>query len=672
MAAALPEKQPAFAPARRIAGRIPPTLQLVKVVVANVEARHAAVLVKALSKELPLGPLQHLKRVRRIGGCEGSAPMMQLILHSPDYVRSGMNATADAGAGGSGRGATNGRSGGTPSGTAPPAATRPAAAAPVAAAPPAAAGGKAGPAHTASGSAGSTCTCFAAHHTHRHPTTHVVTACTGRCAACGNGATASSADPTQQQAANGHPHPQQQQQQQQRPPPADLPLLCPAAAAILPLLPPRVATTLAAAAAVLDVAEVPGVAPDNREQWSEWNQLWPMPWKLPSGQPHQDGQAATAEDQSYFSRHLARALAASAAAGGANVCVIVDPATGEIIAEAADCSAAHPLRHAAMEAVAAAAERDLRLWPVNGFVHLGRQEDTSALGVNTIVGCDELVGSNAGSASGDEDGAAPRRAAGGEGQQQQQQQQQPLQLPPQEPSQQQQQQQQHGHEEHALSGLKHCHSHEADIGVDSPAKRQRVTNGFGHHAACSSATKMDAAASNGAGAAATANGNGLAHEANPQQQQQQQGEEDNGSAAGQRQQQQRQPSATPSLGDSDGRNAAPGAPRPPTPVPITNWANKPYLCNTYDAFLVREPCAMCGMALVHSRLARVVYCEADPHHGALGGAYRLQANRSLNHHYDVYHMPLARPGGGGGKGAWAAAGAAAAAAAVAVASVAVQ
>jgi tRNA-specific adenosine deaminase 3 len=89
------------------------------------------------------------------------------------------------------------------------------------------------------------------------------------------------------------------------------------------------------------------------------------------------------------------------------------------------------------------------------------------------------------------------------------------------------------------------------------------------------------------------------------------------------------------------------------------------LCNGYDAFLVREPCAMCGMALVHSRLARVVYCEADSERGALGGAFRLQANRSLNHHYDVFHLPLlgggAGAGAGGGSGGNAAAGAAAAA-----------
>jgi len=66
---------------------------------------------------------------------------------------------------------------------------------------------------------------------------------------------------------------------------------------------------------------------------------------------------------------------------------------------------------------------------------------------------------------------------------------------------------------------------------------------------------------------------------------------------------------------------------------------KPYLCTGYDCYLVREPCAMCAMALVHSRVRRVVYAEADNKWGALGGSFRLHGQRSLNHHYTVYHMP---------------------------------
>jgi len=47
------------------------------------------------------------------------------------------------------------------------------------------------------------------------------------------------------------------------------------------------------------------------------------------------------------------------------------------------------------------------------------------------------------------------------------------------------------------------------------------------------------------------------------------------------------------------------------------------------------------MALVHSRLRRVVYCVPNERWGALGGAFRLHGQRSLNHHYQVYCVPLA-------------------------------
>ena len=66
-----------------------------------------------------------------------------------------------------------------------------------------------------------------------------------------------------------------------------------------------------------------------------------------------------------------------------------------------------------------------------------------------------------------------------------------------------------------------------------------------------------------------------------------------------------------------------------------------YLCTGWDCYVVREPCAMCAMALTHSRVRWVVYCQADPVAGAVGGSFRLQSKRSLNHHFKVLHMPEA-------------------------------
>ena len=68
--------------------------------------------------------------------------------------------------------------------------------------------------------------------------------------------------------------------------------------------------------------------------------------------------------------------------------------------------------------------------------------------------------------------------------------------------------------------------------------------------------------------------------------------------------------------------------------------SKPYLCTGFDCYVVAEPCAMCAMALVHSRVRRVVFCEPDQARGALGGRFRLHGCRSLNHHYQVYHLNL--------------------------------
>lgn len=67
----------------------------------------------------------------------------------------------------------------------------------------------------------------------------------------------------------------------------------------------------------------------------------------------------------------------------------------------------------------------------------------------------------------------------------------------------------------------------------------------------------------------------------------------------------------------------------------------PYLSTGYDCYVLHEPCAMCSMALVHSRLRRVVYCISDKSNGMLGGAgVRLHSIKSLNHHFVVHQCCL--------------------------------
>ena len=69
--------------------------------------------------------------------------------------------------------------------------------------------------------------------------------------------------------------------------------------------------------------------------------------------------------------------------------------------------------------------------------------------------------------------------------------------------------------------------------------------------------------------------------------------------------------------------------------------HSPYLSTGYDCYVLNEPCAMCSMALVHSRLRRVVYSISDKSYGMLGGSgVRLHSIKSLNNHFVVHQCLL--------------------------------
>jgi tRNA(Arg) A34 adenosine deaminase TadA len=61
-----------------------------------------------------------------------------------------------------------------------------------------------------------------------------------------------------------------------------------------------------------------------------------------------------------------------------------------------------------------------------------------------------------------------------------------------------------------------------------------------------------------------------------------------------------------------------------------------YLCTGFDVFLTHEPCSMCAMALLHSRVRRVFWDVPYPERGALGSVVRLHTLPNVNHRYKVF------------------------------------
>ncbi len=62
-------------------------------------------------------------------------------------------------------------------------------------------------------------------------------------------------------------------------------------------------------------------------------------------------------------------------------------------------------------------------------------------------------------------------------------------------------------------------------------------------------------------------------------------------------------------------------------------------------YVTLEPCAMCVMAMVHARIARLVFAASDPKTGAAGSAFDLLADPRHNHRVAVDRGLLADEAG---------------------------
>ena len=54
-----------------------------------------------------------------------------------------------------------------------------------------------------------------------------------------------------------------------------------------------------------------------------------------------------------------------------------------------------------------------------------------------------------------------------------------------------------------------------------------------------------------------------------------------------------------------------------------------------ELYVTLEPCVMCAGAIMHARIARLVFGASDPKTGACGSVVDLFANPRLNHHAAV-------------------------------------
>jgi tRNA-specific adenosine deaminase 3 len=68
--------------------------------------------------------------------------------------------------------------------------------------------------------------------------------------------------------------------------------------------------------------------------------------------------------------------------------------------------------------------------------------------------------------------------------------------------------------------------------------------------------------------------------------------------------------------------------------------NGSYLCTNLDVYCYLEPCVMCAMAMVHSRVGRLFYVQKNPDFGGIESQAQVHSNPHLNHNFRAFRVRL--------------------------------
>lgn len=91
--------------------------------------------------------------------------------------------------------------------------------------------------------------------------------------------------------------------------------------------------------------------------------------------------------------------------------------------------------------------------------------------------------------------------------------------------------------------------------------------------------------------------------------------------------------------------------RPPLSYFGPEAADPPYLLTGLSVFLSHEPCLLCAMSLLHSRIKALYYIKRAPGAGGAGSLYSVHEDGGLNHRFEVWEWTGPSDGGmGKGRG----------------------